>query len=87
MNGDMDRLFASPHLVDGLLVVVALEGFVLTFMQRGRRRAIALMLLPGMCLMLAIRAALAGAVWPWVPVALTAAFLAHVADIRERWRG
>lgn len=49
--------------------------------------AIGLMLLPGICLLLAVRAALAGAPWPWVPTALTAALVAHLLDLRSRWRG
>ena len=48
---------------------------------------IVLMLLPGLLLMLAIRAALDGAAWPWVPAALAASLLAHLADLRERWFG
>jgi hypothetical protein len=48
--------------------------------------AIGLMLLPGVCLLLAVRAALAGAPWPWVPTALTAALVAHLLDLRSRWR-
>ena len=74
-----------------------IEAVVLIFWRRQRagadhrRRAsaieIVLLLLPGICLMLAIRAALSGAAWPWVPVALIAALVAHLADLRERWRG
>ena len=45
---------------------------------------IVLMLLPGVFLMLAIRAALDGAAWPWVPAALAAALVAHIADLRGR---
>jgi hypothetical protein len=48
--------------------------------------AIGLMLLPGICLLLAVRAALAGVPWPWVPMALTAALVAHLLDLRSRWR-
>jgi len=51
-----------------------------------RPLAIILMLLPGVCLMLALRAALDGAAWPWVPAALSAALVTHVADIHQRWR-
>lgn len=47
---------------------------------------IGLMLLPGICLMAAIRASLAGMAWPWVPAALAAALVAHVLDLRNRWR-
>jgi len=47
--------------------------------------AVGLMLLPGVCLLLAVRAALAGAAWPWVPTALAAALVAHLLDLRSRW--
>ena len=48
---------------------------------------IVLMLLPGLFLMLAIRAALDGAAWPWVPLSLAASLIAHLADLRGRWFG
>jgi hypothetical protein len=44
------------------------------------------LLLPGVCLMLALRAVLADAAWPWLPVALLAALASHLADLRMRWR-
>jgi hypothetical protein len=40
----------------------------------------------GGCLLAALRAALAGADWPWIAVALLAALAAHLADLRLRWR-
>jgi hypothetical protein len=49
--------------------------------------AIGMMLLPGVFLLLAVRAALTGTPWPWVPAALTAALVAHLLDLRSRWRG
>jgi hypothetical protein len=52
-----------------------------------RYRGIGLMLLPGIFLLMALRAALAGASWPWVPMALTAALIAHLLDLRQRWLG
>ncbi len=82
----MERYFASPHLVDFILVLVVFEAIVLAWWRKPVR-AILVMLAPGVCLMLALRAALDGAAWPWVPAALLAALVAHVADIRERWRG
>jgi hypothetical protein len=42
------------------------------------------MLLPGAFLLLALRAALADAAWPWVPAALTAALVAHLIDLASR---
>jgi hypothetical protein len=44
------------------------------------------MMLPGMFLLLAVRAALAGAAWPWLPAALAAALAAHLLDLAGRWR-
>lgn len=43
--------------------------------------------LAGLCLVLALRAALTGASWSWLAVWLGAALLAHVADLAQRWRG
>jgi hypothetical protein len=48
---------------------------------------IGLILLPGIFLLVALRAALAGVAWPWVPLALTAALFAHLLDLRQRWLG
>jgi len=79
----MGGLVTWPHLIDAVLAFTVLEGVVL--IARGRRPdAVIRMLLPGVCLMLAIRAALVGAAWPWVPAALAAALVAHMADLRNR---
>ena len=43
-------------------------------------------LAPGLCLMVALRGGMAGAGWAWIGVCLAAAFVAHVADLRRRWR-
>jgi hypothetical protein len=95
--------FSSPHMIDLIVGFTILEAILLILARRlrgfrlgvrlpghdGKIRpiTIVLMLLPGLCLMLAIRAALDGAAWPWVPAALAAALVAHVADVRERWKG
>jgi fatty acid desaturase len=79
-------------LIDLILLATVAEGGVLAAWHRRTGRglsaaAVARMLLPGVCLMLALRAALAGSAWPFVPLALTAALIAHLADVRGRWRG
>jgi hypothetical protein len=38
----------------------------------------------GACLLLALRAALTQAGWPWVALFLTAALVAHIGDFRRR---
>jgi hypothetical protein len=96
------RLFNSPHLIDLIMAFTVLEAVALILLRRhlpmrrrdlvapsGQNRTldIVLMVLPGLCLMAALRAALDGEPWPWVPVALAAAFVTHLADLRRRWRG
>lgn len=82
----------APGLIDLILVFTVLEGLVLGLLRqrtavRPSVAALGLMLLPGICLLLAVRAALAGAAWPWVPAALAAALISHLADLHSRWRG
>ena len=84
-------LFKSRALVDLALIVTAVEAVALTLWHRRTGQglstaAAARMLLPGVCLMLALRAALSGIAWPFVPLALTAALIAHLTDLRGRWR-
>ena len=88
----MSQWLASPHLVDAVLAFVLLEvaGLALWHRRTGRGPSavrLLIMLLPGVCLVLALRAALAGAVLPFVPVALAAALICHLADLHSRWRG
>jgi hypothetical protein len=85
-------LLASPGMIDVVLALVALElgGLVLVRRRTGHGLAtstLMLMLLPGICLLLAVRAALAGGATRWVPAALVIALVAHLADLRHRWRG
>jgi hypothetical protein len=86
----MTALLASPHLIDFILLLTAAEACALMLWRRktgrGPRPAELLLLLaPGVCLMVALRAALAGVAWPWVPAALTAALVVHLADLRLRF--
>ena len=80
----MQALFSSPHLIDLVLLFTAVEAAVLVAAAKRPIGGVAMLLLPGVCLMLGIRAVLAGAAWPWLPVALTAALVSHLADVRAR---
>ena len=87
----MAAFLASPRLIDLILVFTVCEAIVLALWHRRTGRglppaAIGRMLLPGLCLLLALRAALAGSAWPWVPAALATALLAHSVDLHGRWR-
>jgi hypothetical protein len=88
----MSALFASGHIVDAILVLVVLEAALLAAWHARTGRgippaALATTLASGGALMLAVRAALVGAWWGWVALCLLAALLAHLADLRGRWRG
>jgi hypothetical protein len=85
----MPDFFASPRLADLILAVLALEALVLAvrYARTGRGPSLAAagpFLLSGACLVLALRAVLAGAAWPWVAGGLTGALVAHLWDLRGR---
>lgn len=80
------------RLVDVIVVLVVVEALCLLVYRgrtgRGIRPAgIVLMLLPGVCLVLALRAGLAGGASVSVLAWLTAALIAHIADLcyRQGW--
>jgi hypothetical protein len=88
----MQQLVASGRVVDLILVLVAVELVFLGYIRARRGtgigwRALLPNLLAGASLLLALRAAITGADWPWIAVWLAAAGLAHVADLRTRWVG
>jgi hypothetical protein len=85
----MRALLASPHLIDAVLALTAVEAAFLVYWRRKTGRGpflaeVTSLLAPGICLMLALRATLANAAWPWVPLALTAALVCHLVDLRGR---
>ena len=81
----------SGRLVDIIIGLTVLEATVLAVHHRITQRGLALKdyalnLASGLFLMLALRAALAHSSWIWIAVSLTAAGLAHGADIVLRLR-
>jgi hypothetical protein len=83
--------FASGHVADLILLVLALEAALLLAWRRrtGRGpspRAVLALVLPGIALVLALRLALTGAWWGWIGLALFGALLAHLVDLAQRWR-
>ncbi len=87
----LKALFASGRAVDLVLVVIVAEFVFLSTRRRPRTQGPPLMdrvlaFAPGVCLLLALRAALTGAGWIWVALALAASFPFHLADLaRRRW--
>lgn len=87
----MAELFASGRVFDLILIGMGLEGagLVLHYRATGRGvRPARLMpnLLSGMCLLLAMRAGVAGAWWGWVSLALLGALAFHLVDLGRAWR-
>ena len=87
----MAALFHSGRIVDLILLLVLLEAALLAWHHRrtGRGlspRALLPNLFSGAALLAAVRLALAQAPWLWVAGALSCALLAHLADLRQRWR-
>ncbi len=86
----MSDLIASGRVLNLILLGMALEGAALTLLFRLRRQGVppgALWpnLLSGMCLLLAMRAGLAGAWWGWISMPLLGALGFHVADLKRLW--
>lgn len=80
----IDWLFAHGHAADIVLAVMAIEFVWLTARRHWPAQDAALRLLPGAAMMLALRAALVGASWPWIAAPLALAFPCHLADLRRR---
>jgi len=85
----VEALFTSGRVVDIALVLMVLEMVGLWMVARVRNRAfpfadLAWNVAAGASLLLALRAALTGAGWPWLALFLTAALIAHIGDVRRR---
>ena len=86
----MSDLVASGRIVDIIIAFVALECVLLVIYRNMTGHGIAPLdivfnLLAGACLLLALRAALAGSGWIWIAAWLSAALVAHLADLARRW--
>ena len=75
--------FTSGHAVDLVLALMAAEAVVLILVKRPALTVV-LTILPGLAMMLALRAALTGAGWSWVAIWLTVSLPLHLADLRHR---
>jgi len=85
----IEALFTSGRIVDIALALMALEMAGLWMVARVRNRAfpfadLAWNVAAGASLLIALRAALTGAGWPWLALFLTAALVAHIGDVRRR---
>jgi len=84
-------LFASGHIVDLILAAMLLEALAAGAYRRATGKGIAAVelcatLIPGLCLLLALRAALVGEPWGVIAFCLALALAAHLLDLGRRWR-
>lgn len=87
----MESLFASGRIAEAIAVLVVVEFVVLVAARRWLGRgpspvALAATLAAGLCLLMALRAAMVGAGAAAVGLWLAAALVAHVADMALRFR-
>lgn len=79
----MNEFFSSGRAADVVLIVLVAEALWLKF--RGAQwPSILGALVPAMLMMIALRAALTGAGWLAIAIALTLAFPIHIYDLRRR---
>ena len=86
----MQDFVLSGRAVDVVLLVIAIEFVVLVSLTRAGRAHAAVKwffaLMPGVMLLLALKAALVGAGWPWVALLIAASFPFHLIDLMRRRR-
>lgn len=82
---------SSVTVIDLVIGLTLFEGLALALYHRRTGKGVpvgdfAVNLVSGLCLMLALRAAVADAAWPWIGLWLGCAGLAHAADLARLWR-
>lgn len=87
----MDELLFSRRLIEFTFVFTLLEAVVLIVYHRSTGKGVAPQefvanLVSGLCLMLALRAVLAGSSWGWTALWLSASGLVHGSDLWRRWK-
>jgi len=87
----MRDLFLSGRIIDLILGLIVFEAVCLLTWRRERepyaaRLPLLISLVPGIFLLIAVRAAIVAAWWGWIAIALAAAGLTHAADLLLRLR-
>jgi hypothetical protein len=80
----VQSLIESGRAIDIVLAVIVVEAIILIAAWRRPWLATLLALLPGACLLLALRAAITDAGWAWIAFWVTLSFPVHLADLAIR---
>lgn len=91
LTESLQALWDAGWLLNAVIGITLLEAAALLLYRRVSGKGIALRdwglnLLSGLCLMMAVRSAVLDAAWPAIAAWLSAAGLAHGADLFSRWR-
>ena len=84
-------LLTGTHLIDLVIIATLVEWAALVLLWKRFGRGVppgmlSWMLLPGLCLMLAVRGVMIGIPWYGLTLLMLLAGLAHLIDLRSRWR-
>lgn len=87
----ISAFFIGGKIADLVLAVMVVEVLVLVGLSRRPQSglsatSIVSAILPGFCLVLALRAAFVSAQWFWIALALVGALITHLIDMRLRFR-
>ncbi len=83
----VENWVSSGNAIALIIGIVLIEMLVLAVWLRGHARPILLGLIPGLFLMLALRAALSGQGASWVIIWITASLPFHLIDLYGRIKG
>ena len=91
MTSALEAVWRNGHWVDLALLITMAELLALAAWQRFSGAALpwpayGWNLLSGLCLMVALRLALTGGPWALQALCLATSGMAHVLDLRRRWR-
>jgi hypothetical protein len=87
----LQQLITSGHIVDVIIAIMVVEVIICMAWRRHSARGLSLaeistMVLAGAFLLLALRAALTSADWRWIALFLLGSLIAHLFDLKMRWR-
>lgn len=83
----LQQLIESGLAIEIAIGLIALEMIVVLWLRRKAGVVVLLSLIPGLCLMLALLAALQGGDWRIIALWVTASLPFHLLDLRLRLRG
>lgn len=83
-DGPLVQFFLNGHAVDVALAVLLIEALALILWRRRPLAGVLTTVIPGACLLLALRASLTGAGVGWIGLWLALSLPAHLADLWKR---